>query len=149
MATSAQRQTAEAIVAAFNNMDIDAIISHRSPTCMRHFLPASMNNKPQDNTTYATHLHQVRAIFKNFSLTVNDILEDKDAKRMCLWLSARADTAVGEYVNEYVYLWDFDDTGTKITCSKEYSDTLMAKEFFPKLRAAMDAQQEASKAEAM
>ena len=39
-------------------------------------------------------------------------------------LSARADTAAGEYVNEYMWLLDFDESGTKITRSKEYSDTV-------------------------
>ena len=104
-----------------------------------------MNNKPQDNTTYAKSLYQLRAIFSNFSLKVNDVLEDKDARRLCLWLTARGDTAVGEYINEYVWLLDFDKSGTKITCSKEYSDTLMLKDFFPKLQAAMKAHQSKTK----
>ena len=43
----------------------------------------------------------------------------------------------GEYVNEYMWLLDFNENGEKITCSKEYSDTIMARDFFPKLRAAM------------
>lgn len=44
----------------------------------------------------------------------------------------------GEYVNEYMWLLDFDESGEKITCSKEYSDTILARDFFPKLKAAMD-----------
>ena len=144
---NSMRQTAEAIVNAFNSLDVDAIVSYRSPDCLRYFLPASMGNKPQDNATYARSLHQLRAIFKNFSLEVNDMLEDREAHRMCLWLSARADTAAGEYVNEYCWLLDFDETGTKIKKTKEYSDTLMAKEFFPKLQAAMKAHQAARPAE--
>ena len=43
----------------------------------------------------------------------------------------------GEYVNEYMWLLDFDESGEKITCSKEYSDTILARDFFPKLKAAM------------
>ena len=144
---NSMRQTAEAVINAFNNLDVDTIVAYRSTDCLRHFLPASMGNKPQDNTTYARSLYQLRAIFHNFSLTVNDVLADKEARRMCLWLSARADTAAGEYVNEYCWLLDFDETGTKIIKTKEYSDTLMAKEFFPKLQAAMQAQQAARLAE--
>ena len=60
-----------------------------------------------------------------------------------MWLSARADTAAGEYVNEYVWLLDFDDKGEKITRSKEFSDALMARDFFPKLKEAMGRQREA------
>ena len=145
MTESSQRRTALAVVEAFNSMDIDRIISYRSPECNRHFLPDSMGNKPQNNATYAKSLHQLVAIFKNFSLTVTDLLEDKETHRICMWRNARADTMAGVYINDYVWLLDFDKTGQKITCSKEYSDTLMSKEFYPKLEAAMKAFQ-ASKA---
>lgn len=138
-AISPQRQTAAAVVAAFNAMDVDAIVSHRDPDALRYFIPITMGHKPQTNATYAASLKRLRAIFQSFSLTVNDILEDNETHRICMWLTAKADTAAGEYINEYVWLLDFDETGTKITASKEYSDTLMAKEFFPKLEAAMKA----------
>ena len=138
MTTSPQRQTATAVVAAFNEMDVDKIMSYRSPDCIRHFVPESIN-KPQNNSTYARSLHQLRAIFHNFSLTVSETIEE--GSRLCMFLSARADTVAGEYVNEYVWLLDFDENGTKILNTKEYSDTLMAKEFYPKLQAAMEMQQ--------
>lgn len=137
MTTSPQRRTAESLVAAFNNMDVDSIIAHRSPDCLRHFIPASMGFSPQDNATYGDSLHQLTTIFHNFSCTINDLLEDTQANRICLYLSARGDTDAGEYVNEYMWLLDFDESGEKVTCSKEYSDTAMARDFFPKLKAAM------------
>ena len=143
MTVSNQRKTADALVKAFNNMDVDAIISYRHQSCTRYFIPASMGNKPQDNATYARSLYQLRTIFRNFSLVANDILEDQEARRLCMWLTAKADTAVGEYINEYVWLLDFDKSGTKIMASKEYSDTLMARDFFPKLQAAMKERQAA------
>ncbi|MCJ1449881.1 hypothetical protein MMC28_000209 [Mycoblastus sanguinarius] len=108
---------------------------------MRVFLPESIGLKSQDNATYANSLHNLRAIFQNFSLTVNDLLEDKEARRICLYLSARADTMAGEYINEYMWLLDFDESGKKILQSKEYSDTAVARDFYPKLQAAMDKQQ--------
>ena len=125
MATvSPRRRTAEAVVEAFNNMDVEAIVSYRSPECMRVFLPLSMGLPSQNNTTYFNSLIKLRAIFHNFSLVINDLLEDKDNRRICMSLSARADTAAGEYINEYMWLLDFDESGTKITRSKEYSDTV-------------------------
>ena len=55
-----------------------------------------------------------------------------------LWLTARGDTTVGEYRNEYIWLLDF--VGHKISKAKEYSDSLQAKEFWSKLQAAIEAQ---------
>lgn len=138
MTISPQRRTAEAVVAAFNNMDVNSIISHRSTECLRHFIPKSLGFPPQNNATYGNSLHQLHGVFRNFSCTINDLLEDKQANRICLYLTARGDTMAGEYVNEYMWLLDFDESGEKITCSKEYSDTILARDFFPKLKAAMD-----------
>ena len=142
MAISPQRKTAEAVVAAFNSMDVDSIIAHRSPDCLRHFIPKSMGFPPQNNTTYGRSLHQLSGIFHNFSCIIDDLVEDRQTKRICLHLSARGDTMAGEYVNEYMWLLDFDESGEKITCSKEYSDTILARDFFPKLEAAMTKRRE-------
>lgn len=133
---SPQRKTAEALVGAFNDMNVEAIISYRHENCMRTFLPTSMGLEPHDNATYYSSLKALRAIFHNFSLTINDLIEDKEARRICMWLSAKADTVAGEYVNEYMWLLDFDSEG-KILSSKEFSDSVMEREFFPKLKAAM------------
>lgn len=144
MTVSQKRKTAETVVAAFNNMDVDAIISHRSPDCLRHFIPKSLGFSPQSNAVYGNSLHQLAGIFHNFSCTINDLLEDHQSNRICLYLSARGDTDAGEYVNEYMWLLDFDESGKKITCSKEYSDTALARDFFPKLKAAMTKRSEQS-----
>ena len=137
---SKQRKTAEGLVAAFNDMDVEAIVSYRHPSCKRIFLPASMGLKPQDNATYFTSLKKLREIFHNFSLTVNDIMEDHQARRICMLLKAQADTAAGKYVNEYMWLLDFDEAG-RITTAQEFSDSVMERDFSPKLRAAMMKQQ--------
>ena len=135
-----QRRTAEAVVAAFNAMDVEAIMSHRNEQCTRTFLPTSMGLQPQDNATYYSSLKALKAIFHDFSLTINEMIEDKEARRICMWLSAKADTLAGEYVNEYMWLLHFDSSG-KISSSKEFSDSVMEREFFPKLKAAMVKQQ--------
>lgn len=137
MSPSAQRQTALAVVAAFNSMDVDGIISHRSPGCMRHILPSSLNIAPTNNTEYATQLLKLTAVFMNFNLTVHDIVEDREAHRIVMWLKARADTMVGEYVNEYMWTLDFDETGEKIIRMHEFVDTVMNRDFWPKLSAAL------------
>ena len=137
MTPSTQKQTALAVVAAFNSMDVDSIISHRSPGCMRHILPSTLNLAPMNNTEYQTQLQKLIAVFLNFNLTVHDIVEDREAHRIVMWLKARADTLVGEYVNEYMWTLDFDDTGEKIIRQHEFVDTVMNRDFWPKLSAAL------------
>ncbi|KAL8692985.1 MAG: hypothetical protein Q9218_002102 [Villophora microphyllina] len=140
MPDSTQKRAALSLVDAFNRMDVPAIIAHRHPSCRRHFYPTAMAQPAQDNATYAKSLNSLHAIFRNFFLVIDDLVEDLSSHRICMWLSARADTAAGEYVNEYVWLLDFDETGKKIVRSKEFSDSLMARDFFPKLKEAMASQ---------
>ncbi|KAL8993661.1 MAG: hypothetical protein Q9169_006172 [Polycauliona sp. 2 TL-2023] len=140
MPDSPQKRTALALVAAFNRMDIPAIIAPRTPSCLRHFYPTAMAQSPQDTPTYAKSLYSLHTIFRNFSLTIDELIEDSSnpvCPRICMWLSARADTAAGEYVNEYVWLLDFDGSGERIVRTKEFSDNVMARDFFPKLKEAM------------
>ena len=133
---SAQRQTAEAVVEAFNHMDIDTIVSYRSDDCMRYILPSTLGHPPTNNEQYRASLQRLKPIFSNFSLTVHDLLEDRDTRRISMYLTARADTLVGEYINEYMWSLDFDDTG-KITRATEFVDTVMNRDFWPKLLSAM------------
>ena len=70
---------------------------------------------------------------------VHDVVEDTAARRICMYLRARADTVVGEYVNEYMWTLDFDESGTKITKVNEFVDTVMNRDFWPKLQQAMKA----------
>ncbi|KAL8811416.1 MAG: hypothetical protein Q9200_001819 [Gallowayella weberi] len=150
MPDSSQKRTALALVDAFNRMDVPAIIAFRDPACLRHFYPTAMAQNPQDTRSYAQSLTALHAIFRNFSLTIDELIEDSSnptRPRICMWLSAKADTAVGEYVNEYVWLLDFNETGEKIVRTKEFSDNLMARDFFPKLREAMGKERERKAAE--
>ncbi|KAI4144715.1 MAG: hypothetical protein L6R39_004065 [Caloplaca ligustica] len=140
MPDSTQKRTALALVDSFNRMDVPAIIGARTPSCLRHLYPTAMGQPPQDTAAYAKSLTSLHAIFKNFSLTIDELIEDSANHRICLWLSARADTAAGEYVNEYVWLLDFDASGKKIVRTKEFSDSVMARDFFPQLKAAMEKQ---------
>lgn len=53
-----------------------------------------------------------------------------------MYLRARADTKAGEYRNEYVWFLRFDEEGL-IDEMKEYVDTVMYRDFWPKLKEAM------------
>lgn len=136
-APSQQRQTALALVAAFNRMDIDTIISLRHADCMRHIRPAALQIPAQNNSAYRQSLEQLKPIFQNFRLVANDLLEDREARRICMYLTANADTAAGEYVNEYMWTLDFDVEGRKIVNWMEFVDSSVNEHFWPKLREAM------------
>ena len=136
MAPTPQRATADKLVHAFNSMSIPTIISLRTPDCMRQILPYSLNIQAQDNDTYRKQLQSIIPAFSNFSLTVYDIIEDVAARKIIMHLKARADTAAGEYLNEYMWSLHFDKEG-RIDDQKEYVDVGVNRDFFPKLQKAL------------
>jgi|SRR5579871_727209 len=137
MQPTRQRQTADAAIEAMNNMDPETFISLRSPECIRSLHPTSLKIPPSTNAQFAAQLTSLKPIFRNFSLTVTELVEDVDQRKICMWLLARADTAVGEYRNEYVWLMEFDESGEKIAGMKEFVDAGMARDFWPRLKGEM------------
>ncbi|CZT15084.1 uncharacterized protein RCC_12288 [Ramularia collo-cygni] len=140
--TSSQRLVATSLVDAFNRMDIDEIMSVRAEGCMRHILPASLNQTPQNNSQYRSTLEKLNPIFSNFNLTIHDILEDREARRISMYVKARANTLAGEYLNEYQWTMTFDEKGEKIVNWVEFVDGSVYWGFWPKLQEAMRIQRE-------
>lgn len=136
MAITAQRKTADALVDAFNSMSIPDIVALRKPGCQRTILPYSLHYPPQSNETYRSQLQTIIPAFRNFSLTVYEIIEDVRQKKITMHLKARADTAAGEYLNEYMWILTFDGEGM-IEDQKEYVDVGVNRDFFPKLQRAL------------
>ena len=136
-----QRQTANDYIAAFNAMDIDALASFRAPSALRFILPSTLGYPPQNNTQYIGSLRKLLSIFRSFSLTCHDVVENVPERRIVMYLTARGDTDAGEYVNEYVWFFEFDESGDKIINHKEFVDTVMNRDFWPKLAAALVAKE--------
>ena len=94
---------------------------------MRYILPSSMAHT-ENNEQFRASMIKLKQIFKTFSLTIHDVVEDQDARKICMYLKARADTLAGEYVNEYMWTLDFDESGSKITKVVEFVDSTASRE---------------------
>ncbi|KAF2264430.1 hypothetical protein CC78DRAFT_235006 [Lojkania enalia] len=141
---SKERETADALVAAFNAQDPKAIVALRTPDCLRVFLPPSLGFKPQTNDGYLANLTKMNSIFTSFRVTINDVVEGVSTspsgivkKKIVMYISARGNTPVGEYRNEYVWKMGFDESGEKISEWSEYVDVGMVRDFYPKLQVAI------------
>jgi hypothetical protein len=111
------RRTANAIVTAFQTMDIDTMISLRASSCKRIFLPSSLNYAPQSNETYRASLLVMKSIFNSFHVSINDVIEgtcDDGKKKIIMFVTATGNTAVGHYKNEYVWKMAFEEGGERM-----------------------------------
>ncbi|MCJ1483962.1 hypothetical protein MMC06_004130 [Schaereria dolodes] len=141
MSLTAQRRTFDALIVAFNHMDIPAIMSFRSPVCTQKIHPLKSNpHPPQDNAAYLKRLSYIIKAFNNFHLEVHEVIEDTLQRKISAWLTAKGETkGAGEYNNEYMWVLEFDENG-KVVKIKEFVDTLYQKEFFPNLRKVVEEQ---------
>ncbi|KAL1595709.1 hypothetical protein SLS60_009398 [Paraconiothyrium brasiliense] len=141
---SKERETTNALIRAFNTMDIDTIIALRTPDCKRVFLPSSLNFPPQSNDAYRQNLTGMKSVFTSFELSVDDVIEGisqdeqgVERRKIVIFASAKGQTPVGEYRNEYVWKMGFEEGGQRVSEWIEYVDVGMARDFFPKLAAEM------------
>ncbi|KAF2132362.1 hypothetical protein P153DRAFT_285012 [Dothidotthia symphoricarpi CBS 119687] len=130
---SKERQTADTIVQAYNRMDIDTIVSLRTPDCKRIFLPSSLKYPSQSNDAFRANLTSMKSIFTNFKVTVHDVIESGSTSAIVIFASARGDTPIGVYENEYVWKMTFEEGGERVCGWSEFVDVGMARDFLPKL----------------
>ncbi|KAI8627722.1 hypothetical protein F5Y19DRAFT_163567 [Xylariaceae sp. FL1651] len=161
---SRRRQTALAAVESFNTWTMDAIMAVRTDDCIHQVLPgtsenpiieyqttallllssflfflltaflASLGRPPMDNATYGAYFSTMIPHFKDFKVTVQDLVEDAHENKVVVWARSTASTEIGPYKNEYMLLFEFNEAGDKITKFLEFVDSANSVVFFPKLR---------------
>ncbi|RWA03130.1 hypothetical protein EKO27_g11975 [Xylaria grammica] len=86
-----------------------------------------------DNAAYEAWFVPVMPHFKNFTVTVDDIIEDPGENKVAIWARSSASTEVGPYSGEYVLILYMNEGGDKITKLLEFVDSSHTVTFFPKL----------------
>ena len=87
-----------------------------------------------NNEMYATYFSAIIPHFRDFKITVNDMIEDERANKTAVWAHSTAVTDIGPYANEYMLLLYFNDAGDKIDRFLEFVDSGLSEKFFPELR---------------
>ncbi|EKG20970.1 hypothetical protein MPH_01728 [Macrophomina phaseolina MS6] len=133
---SRQRQTALAVVDAFNRLDTTTVWKLRDRSCWREIYPKSLGAPPQDNNSCQQALNMLANTFKEMHMSIHEIIEDIPQRKVCLWIIATGRTVSGPFTNEYVWSLEFDESGSQIIRWKEFADAISTKAIFPELMAA-------------
>jgi hypothetical protein len=83
-----------------------------------------------DNGAYRTFFSSTISRIWNFKLSISEIIEDAEKNKVVVFASSTADSKerVGSYGQEYVLLFEFDESGEKIRRMVEWVDSVRAKE---------------------
>ncbi|KAI1854279.1 hypothetical protein JX265_000687 [Neoarthrinium moseri] len=130
---SKRREVALQAIQAYNEWNIDAIMAYRDESCTQEVLPKSLKRPPMDNATYRAAFGSTMPLFKNFTVMIDDVFEDKAGNKVAMWVRSTAETAAGPYRNEYVMMFDFTEDGSKVVRVREFVDSAISKDFFNKL----------------
>jgi hypothetical protein len=118
--------TASKFVDTFGSFDVETILSIRSPTCLYHMCFPSFNKNTLNNDETRESFPQWISAVITFDFSIlepSHTLVDEARKRVMVRTKASADTIVGGYENEYVFvlqmtedcglvdeIWEFYDT---------------------------------------
>lgn len=73
--------------------------------------------------------------FRNVKIDVQDIFTDATENKVVVSCLTSAETDIGPYNNEYIFMIYLDKDCTQAVKVLEYADSAYTSEFFPKLRA--------------
>lgn len=164
---SKRRETAVEVMDAYKAWDIERVMAYRTEDCTQLVVPStflplslvfcyldtllpppgprlmedsveSLDRPAMDNATFRKYFGGMMPLFKNFTPTVHQLVEDEKANTIAIWCSSTADTIIGPYGNEYMLLLFFNEAGDKVEKVIEFVDTEYSKSFFGRLRAHLE-----------
>lgn len=93
-----------------------------------------------DNASFRQYFGGIMPLFKNFTPTIHQLVEDEKANTIAIWCSSTAETPIGPYGNEYVLVLHFNEAGDKVEKFIEFVDTEYSKSFFGRMRVHLEEQ---------
>jgi hypothetical protein len=138
-------QTALSVVDGYNTWTMEAILAPRASNCVQHILPGSLGQAPMNNQEYRAYFGQMLHGFKNFHVTVIDIFEDAPNNKVALHISSTADSLVGPYRNEYMFLMYMTPDHKKVEKLMEFVDSNASIKQINKLTALSEEQKKKGK----
>ncbi|PSK42196.1 hypothetical protein B9Z65_4110 [Elsinoe australis] len=128
------RTTTEAFLYSFRgDWQPTATLSLRSADCKHTFLPASLGNAPKSKDEWAAYFKNVAPLIKGAKMTINDYLPAPSERRAVCRSSMVASTPVGEFRNEYVWFFTFDESGEHVTDIVEFLDSVATRDIRSRL----------------
>ena len=131
---STKRNTALAFLKTFDDLDLEANLSFRIPTCRHTIAPASVNfQADMNNNQFAAHLMSLKERIAGIPVTVKEVFEDKGGDHVTVWATSNArwrEEAMDDdpevdwtYNGEYIFLLTMNPAGDKIERILEFVDS--------------------------
>ncbi len=125
----ARRKTALAFVESFTTLSAAACLRVRTPGCLHHFRPRSLNIEPKSSAEFAAHRKNFDGIIASFPFTITELIDNPAANQVLIWTTASpvwnaevttsfrkcyhdggdSERVDWSYTGEYMFLLTFED----------------------------------------
>ncbi|KAL2168917.1 hypothetical protein VTG60DRAFT_6687 [Thermothelomyces hinnuleus] len=130
-----QAATLDKFIEAWKQWSPGTFFTSWTDNCTMRTLPFSAGVPLRARPETEKFLPVLMGLMSNFELTVHNVVHDAAQGKAAIYALSKADTPVGPYSNEHaLFVW-FDESGEKVTKIEEMFDSIVIKDFFPKVQA--------------
>lgn len=131
-------ETAIALVEGFETWTVDAVLAKRSAKSTQQILPESLGRPVQDIEGFRRHIEYLMPLVpEGFKVNAHykEPIVDEAARKVVVFAKCSANTVVGPYDNEYVFVIHLNDDGTLADKVEEFLDSQLVRELESRLAA--------------
>ncbi|CEL11263.1 ausJ [Aspergillus calidoustus] len=128
--------TASRFVTTLESLDVDAMLAVRSPTCLHHMCLPSFRNYSITNDQTREAFPQWKATITKYQFGILDdsqTLVDEQARKVMIRAKTAAETTVGDYNNEYVFILRMTEDCDTVDEIWEFYDSLRLRDLHHRL----------------
>ncbi|KAM7215656.1 hypothetical protein V8F06_008947 [Rhypophila decipiens] len=129
--------TATAFSRSYDDWTVESALAVRAPNCIHQIHPASLQRPPMYNDGLAAFFASIHRLYQNYAIKVfeDETLVDVGNRSVVMHATGDADTILGKFHNEYIFILKMDESGTKIARIDEHVDSAAVKELVPRIKA--------------
>lgn len=140
MDTTRQRLLATTLrfVMTLESLDVDAMLAVRSSTCLHHMCCPSFRNYSITNDQTREAFPQWKSTITKYKFGILDdsqTLVDEQARKVMIRAETAAETTVGDYNNEYIFILRMTQDCNAVDEIWEFYDTISLRDFHQRLEA--------------
>ncbi|ORY71163.1 uncharacterized protein BCR38DRAFT_404282 [Pseudomassariella vexata] len=127
-------QTALSVIDGYNSWSLSEIASPRTKDCTQQCHPMSLKGplytSPEE---YCEYYKTMIPLFRNFKMEVIGYAEDQTQNKVIFHAMATAETDVGPYENEFVWMIQTTQDQDKVCGIREFLDSAYTVDFLKKM----------------
>ncbi|KAL9616942.1 MAG: hypothetical protein Q9160_008212 [Pyrenula sp. 1 TL-2023] len=130
-------QTATAFSTSYDEWTVESALRIRTPDCTHQIHPASLKRPCMTNNDLSAFLASVNKLYQNYRIHVREYetLVDDEKRSVVLHATGTADTILGPFHNEYIFVLKMDETGQKVRHIDEFVDSAAVVAIVPRIKA--------------